>query len=226
MHVGIIMDGNRKYAKKLNLSPSYKGHVEGKKTLKNILMFWAKQDEPKNLTLYTFSSKNLEKRNKIERTFIFHLLKKGFKELSKNEQIFENEIKVIFIGNKEKCPKSMQKIMNDLEEKTKKHNKKTLAFCVCYDGQEEIVNAFEEIKKKDINKISKKEIKKNLHTSELPPVDLVIRTGGEKRLSGFLLWDVSYSELIFNEKKWPEYTISDFKKDISEFKNRNRRFGK
>ncbi len=226
MHIGLILDGNRKYAKKKKLFPAYKGHVEGKKALEKIMFYWAKQKEPKYLTLYVFSLYNLKKRNKIERFFILNLIKREFKKILKVKEISEEEIKIVFLGNREICPKSLRNLMDEIENKTKKHRKKTLAVCVCYDGQEELVEAFKKIKDKKIKNITKETIKNNIYSNELPPIDLVVRTGGEKRLSGFMLWDASYSELIFKKKTWPEYTIKDFKEDIKEFKNRKRRFGK
>ena len=226
MHIGIILDGNRKYAREKKLFPAYKGHIKGKEALENLLYYWVKQKEPKHLTLYAFSLYNLENRSKIEKTFIFHLLEKGFKKILETEEVFKNKIKILFLGKKEKCSKKLQKLMKEIEEKTKNHDKKTLSFCVCYDGQEELVEALKKIKDKKIKNITKETIKNNIYSNELPSVDLVIRTGGEKRISGFLLWDLSYSEIIFKKKRWPEYTINDFKKDIKEYKNRKRRFGK
>ncbi len=226
MHVGLILDGNRKYAKKKKIFPSYKGHTEGKNALEKILFYWAKQKEPEFLTLYVFSYYNLKKRNKLERYFILNLIKREFKKLLDVKEIFDEEIKVVFLGNKEMCPKGLLNVMDEIEKKTKKHKNKTLAICVCYDGQEELVEAIKKIKDKKIKNITRETIKNNIYSNELPHLDLVIRTGGEKRLSGFMLWDSSYSELIFKKKTWPEYTIKDFKEDIKEFKDRKRRFGK
>ena len=224
MHVGIIMDGNRKYADKKKLFPRFKGHLQGKKNLEKFLLDWTKSKEPKYLTLYTFSLYNL-KRNIIEKKFIFHLLEKGFKELLDTKEIFENKIKVSFVGKKEKCPIKLRKLMEKIEKQTEKHNNKFLNFCICYDGHEEIANAFNEMIGK-IKKTDEKTIKKYLYTKNLPPADLIIRTGGEKRLSGFMLWDVSYAEIVFKEETWPEYSYKIFKQDLKEFRKRKRRFGR
>ena len=226
MHISIIMDGNRRYAEKKNLFPKFMGHVAGKKALEKLLLNWIKMKEPKYLTLFAFSVFNLKKRNPIEKAFIFKLLEHGFRELLSTKEIFTEKIRISFIGRKQDCPKSLAKLMEQIEDKTKKHSKKFLNFCICYDGQEEIANAFNTMLSKKLKKADEKTIKKNLYTRNLPPVDLLVRTGGEKRLSGFLLWDASYAEIIFRDENWPEYNIALLKQDMTEFKNRKRRFGK
>ncbi len=226
MHVAIIMDGNRKYAEKKGLFPKIKGHIEGKKSLERLLKHWVKMEEPKYLTLYTFSLYNLKNRSSIEKKLIFKLLEMGFKQLLKRKDIYQNKIRIYFIGKKEKCPKSLQNLMSKIEEKTKYHKNKFLTFAICYDGQEEILKAFNKMIKEKVKKVDEKIIKKYLYTKELPPVDLMIRTGDEKRFSGFLLWDISYAELIFRKQTWPEYTPKMFENDLKEFKRRKRRFGK
>lgn len=222
MHCGIISDGNRKYAEKKNIFSKFRGHLTGKRALKKLLLYWAEKEEPKYLTVYAFSLYNLENRSKMEKKFIFKLMEKGSKQLLETKKIFENKIKVLFLGDKEKCPESTRKAMEKVEEKTEKHSGKTLSLCVCYDGQQEIVDAFNKID----GKATKEKIKNKLHTKDLPPLDLMIRTGGEKRISGFLLWDISYSEMIFRRELWPEYTPEMFEEDLKEFENRKRRFGK
>ncbi len=226
MHVGIIMDGNRRYATKKKLFPKFKGHLEGKKALENLLIKWAKLDEPYYLTLYAFSLHNLKKRNLLERKFIYKLLEMGFKEMVDFELIYRDKIRVNFIGDLNSCPKGLRKIMNEISERTKRHNGKVLNFAVCYDGHEEIVSAVNNILSSNIKKASEKTIKHNIYTKNLPPLDLIIRTGGEKRLSGFMLWDSSYAELIFRDELWPEYNYKMFRADLDEFKKRKRRFGK
>lgn len=226
MHVGMIMDGNRKYAEKKKLFPKFKGHIEGKKSLERLLEYWIKLKEPKYLTLYTFSLFNLKNRSFIEKKLLFKLLKIGFKQLLKRKDIYQNKIRIYFIGKKRECPKYLQNLMNQIEQKTKQHKNKFLTFAICYDGQEEILQAFNKMIKEKIKGINEKIIKKYLYTKELPPLDLLIRTGGEKRISGFLLWDISYAELIFRKQTWPEYTPKMFENDLREFKRRKRRFGK
>ncbi|MCD6547266.1 MAG: di-trans,poly-cis-decaprenylcistransferase [Nanoarchaeota archaeon] len=226
MHVGIIMDGNRRFAQKEKLFPRFKGHLYGKLALERLLKHWVKMGKPKYLTLYAFSLNNLKKRSTIEKRFIFKLLEIGFKELLNSQDIFKNKVKILFVGKKEKCPKSLQNLMKDIEQKTKNHKNKFLTFCVCYDGQEEIVNSFNNMIKKGVKKADLKTIKKYLYTKDLPQVDLMIRTGDEKRISGFLLWDISYAELIFRKETWPEYTPKMFEDDLKEYEKRKRRFGK
>jgi tritrans,polycis-undecaprenyl-diphosphate synthase [geranylgeranyl-diphosphate specific] len=226
MHTAIILDGNRRYAEKKKLFPRFLGHKEGEKTLKRLLLYWFKMKGPKHLSLYVFSLYNLKNRNPIEKHFIFKLFEKGFEELLLTKEIHKQKIHVSFIGKKEACPKSFRELMEKIEDKTKDYKNKFLNFCVCYDGQEEITNAFNNMLKNNIKKADEKTIKKCLYTREIPVVDLVIRTGGEKRLSGFLLWDTSYAEMIFKEETWPEYTPDMFEEDLEEFRRRKRRFGK
>ncbi|MCD6576171.1 MAG: di-trans,poly-cis-decaprenylcistransferase [Nanoarchaeota archaeon] len=226
MHVGIIMDGNRRYAKMKKLFPRFRGHLEGKKALETLLKAWIKMKEPKYLTLYAFSLYNFKNRSSLEKKFIFALLKKGFMELLKYEDVFKREVRINFIGDTTKCPKSLLNVIDEVIEKTKNHKKKFLTFAICYDGQQEIVDAVNEILTSKGKKVTVNNFKKYLYTRELPPVDLIVRTGGEKRLSGFLLWDTSYAELIFREETWPEYNVTMLKQDISEFRRRKRRFGK
>lgn len=227
MHAGIILDGNRRYAEKNRIFPRFIGHMYGKKALEKLLIWWAKKTkEPKYLTLYVFSLHNMQKRSRIERHFILKLIESGFKELLDTKEVFKNKVHISFIGNKKQCPKSLVNIMEEVEAKTNKFKNKYLTFCICYDGQEEITNAFNEIAAKGAKQIDKVLLKKHLYTRNLPQLDLLIRTGGEKRLSGFLLWDASYAELIFHNETWPEYDMEMFENDIAEFKQRNRRFGK
>jgi len=220
------MDGNRKYAVKKKLFPKFKGHIEGKKTLERLLNYWAKLKEPRYLTIYTFSLFNLKNRNPLEKKFIYKLLEIGFNQLLKRKDVYENNIHISFIGKKEGCPKSLQNSMKIVEEKTKTHKNKFLTFAICYDGQEEILQAFNKMIEEKVKKANLRTIKKHIYTKNLPAVDLMIRTGGEKRISGFLLWDISYAELIFRKQTWPEYTPKMFENDLKEFRRRERKFGK
>jgi len=226
MHVGIVMDGNRRYAKKRGIAPNFRGHLYGKKSLERFLKYWIKMEEPKYISLFAFSLYNLKNRNFVERAFLFKLIEGGFRELLETEEIFDDKIRISFLGNRRNCPKSLKGLMKKIENATKSHNGKFLNFCVCYDGQEEIVNSFNSMMKNGMTKADDAVIKKYLYTKNLPPVDLMIRTGGEKRISGFLLWDISYAELIFREKTWPEYTPKMFENDLKEFGKRKRKFGK
>jgi tritrans,polycis-undecaprenyl-diphosphate synthase [geranylgeranyl-diphosphate specific] len=227
MHVGIIMDGNRRYAEKMGIHPRYRGHLEGKSTLEKLISEWVNNmKEPKYLTLYSFSLYNLKNRGVIEKKLLFSLLKEGFKELVAMPDIRKNKVRINVIGNMSECPKGLKSVFSEAMEATKNYKGKVLSFAVCYDGQDEILNAVKKIISNNVKRIDKNTFEKYMFSYGLPPLDLVIRTGGEKRLSGFMLWGSSYAELIFRDVLWPEYTPAMFRKDILEFHNRERRFGK
>lgn len=226
-HIAIIMDGNRRYAKKHKLK-SWEGHEVGKKTLKKLVLHWL-NTKIENLTVYALSLDNLKKRSSTEKKFLFALLAEGFDELLKEPKIFKKQVNVGFLGRWDLIKyKELRKSIQDIKKATKKFNKKSLNFAIAYDGQDEIVQACKGVVKSKIssNKIDSKIIKKHLYSSKLPPVDLLIRTGGDQRISGFLLWDISYAEFYFTPLLFPSFTPKQFDKAIKEFKKRQRRFGK
>ncbi len=220
MHVGIILDGNRRFAKKLLKKP-WEGHKEGAKRVEELLR-WCEELKIKQLTLYCFSLENFN-RSKEEVNFLMNLFKKWFKKFGEDSRIKKNKIKIRFIGKKELLDKEIQKIMKEIEEKTEKYSNYQLNFAIAYSGREEILSAVKKLvkEKKEINE---KNLRNNLWLSDEP--DLIIRTGGEKRTSNFLPWQSVYSEWIFLDKMWPEFTKKDLKEAIDEFKSRERRFGK
>ncbi|MEM2131139.1 MAG: polyprenyl diphosphate synthase [Candidatus Woesearchaeota archaeon] len=226
-HIGIIMDGNRRFAKKLMLKP-WKGHEWGEKKLEKVLK-WAEQFKIKELTLYTFSIQNFN-RPKKEFNYLMKLFEKSFKKLNNEKKTNEKKIRINFIGRLYMFPLKIQKIMNEIMEKTKKNNKYILNFAMAYGGKEEIIDATiriaEKIKKGEleIKDINEELFKKNLLLSSEP--DLIIRTGGEKRLSNFLSFQSAYTEFIFLDKMWPEFEKKDFVYCLKEYNNRKRRFGK
>jgi len=222
-HLGIIVDGNRRWAKKKGL-PAFKGHEEGAKTLEKILKK-LKETSIKVVSLYVWSLKNHEKRSVMERKKIFQLLRVFFNKLFKTLE--KEKIKVVFSGRWQET--EMKDFIKNILDKTKNFENKIINFCFMYDGQAEIVDAVKKIISKNIPKesITEEVIKENLYTKNLPPLDLIIRTGMEdgKRLSGFLLWDSSYAEFIFHNTYWPDYTEEMLIKDIEEFNRRKRRMG-
>ncbi|MFW6282672.1 MAG: polyprenyl diphosphate synthase [Minisyncoccales bacterium] len=219
-HVGIILDGNRRWAKKNNL-PSFKGHNEGRKKAMKVIR-WAKEKGVKILTLFVFSTENWKRSDKE----VGHIMKLGKKALSKRniKKFVKNGIKVKVIGKKDRLSSSLKSIIQKAEEKTKNNTEMTLNIALSYGGRAEIVEAFKKIIKKDINPedIDEDLIAKNLWTSDL---DLIIRTGKEKRLSNFFIWQAAYSELCFLDKYWPEFEEKDLDKAIKDYSNRQRRFG-
>ena len=226
-HIAIIQDGNRRYAKKQGLNP-WEGHKFGAEKVKKILE-WCRDLGIKELTLYSFSIDNF-KRPEKEKKVLFGLFKKNIKELKNNEKLKEHGIRIQFIGRLEMFPNDIKKNMEDVMEKTRNNEKFRLNFAMAYSGKAEIADALKKIikkvKNKEINEddIGESLINENLYLSSSP--DILIRPGGEKRMSDFLLWQSSYSELIFLEKLWPEFTKEDLIWCIEEFKQRERRFGR
>lgn len=228
MHVAIIPDGNRRWAKSEN-KKAWNGHREGAENVREIIKSSFKTNI-KYLTFYAFSAENLKNRARLERAFLYDLFEKKFNELADAIDIHKNEIKVNFFGRLHLLPKKVRDAIDNVVEKTKDYSKYFLNFCLAYDGRDEIVDAVKNIIKKGISSedIDRDTIKDNLYTHEVPAPDLIIRTGmkdQECRLSGYLLWDSSYSEFYFTEKFWPEFTVDEFKSVVKDFARRDRRFG-
>ena len=223
--IAIILDGNRRFAKKLGLQP-WKGHEYGMKKLEE-LFGWCLELGIKELTLYSFSTENFN-RAKNEIDFLFGLFKKKFDEIRKGRDIFKNEVRVNVIGRSYMFPKDIQKAMAEVAEKTKNNRKLTVNFALAYGGRQEIVDSFKRIIKNNPNinpdKINEMLITQNLYLQSEP--DMVIRPGGEMRTSNFLTWQSVYSEWIFIDKFWPEFTKKDLIECIEEFNRRERRYGK
>jgi len=220
MHIGIIIDGNRRFAKQRAKEP-WKGHEEGAKTLEEFFG-WCRDLGVKELTLYCFSLENF-KRPEKEVEFLMKIFKKEFAKLEKDKRIMKDGVKIKFIGKKELLKEELQELMKRIEKKTEKNNNYIINFAIAYGGRQEILQA---VKKLAENKeeINEENLTKNLWLSDSP--DLIIRTGGEKRTSNFLPWQSVYSEWIFLDKMWPEMTKQDLINALEEFKNRERRFGK
>ena len=218
-HVAIIMDGNGRWGIKHKNSRNA-GHRAGLDSVDLIINQCIKQ-KIKFLTLYTFSSENW-KRPKNEITFLFNFLENFLKK--KINKIIEKDIKLKFIGELNKLPTELQKLIKLSEKKT--FNKKTLHINIAlnYGSKIELINTVKKIKQKKII-INEKNIDNNLYTKHLPNPDILIRTGDTHRLSNFLLWQLSYTEIFFEKKLWPDFTGKDFNKIINKFKNIKRNFG-
>jgi len=219
-HIGVIMDGNRRWARERGL-PTFNGHKEGLKTMEKIAGFCKKRGV-KILTIFAFSTENW-KRPKIEINFLMNLIKtaadNNFKRLG------QEGIKIKIIGQKERLPKPIQAVMTGIEESTKNNKAMLLNIALSYGGRAELTQAFKNIiqKKIPLEKITEEIISQNLWTSD---VDLLIRTGKEQRISNFLIWQAAYSELYFSPKYWPDFTNSDLEKILVDYSLRQRRFGK
>ncbi len=220
LHIGIILDGNRRFAKKI-MKESMHGHEKGADNVEN-LFDWCVNLKIKELTLYCFSTENF-KRSEKEVSYLMKIFKQRFSKFLDDKRIDENKIQIRFVGKKELLIKDIQELIAKIEEKTKDYDNYRVNFAVAYGGRLELVEA---IKKTIENKqeITEENITQNLWVENSP--DLIIRTGGDKRTSNFLPWQSVYSEWFFIEKLWPEFTREDLKKIIDEFNSRERRFGK
>jgi len=219
-HIAIIMDGNGRWGIKKGRSRNF-GHREGLKVVEKIIFLSIKKKIP-ILTLFTFSSENW-KRPQYEISFLFNLLGEYF---TKNlKKVIENGIRIKIIGDKSKLSKKVKDIISHTELKTNKNKKILVQLALNYGSRYEIINAFKKILKKK-SKISIKNFEKNLYTSNQPNPDILIRTGGQKRLSNFLLWQLSYTEMFFLDKLWPDFKTKDFNKILKDFIKIKRNFGK
>ncbi|MBT3742934.1 undecaprenyl diphosphate synthase [Polaribacter sp. Hel1_33_78] len=226
-HVAIIMDGNGRWAKDKGMTRVF-GHKNALTAVRQTLEA-AGELKVRYITLYAFSTENW-KRPKFEIDALMSLLISSLKKELPTFQ--ENKIKVNAIGNIENLPKTAQKTLLDVIQKTKSNNEMTLTFALSYGSREEIVNAIKNISKKvvnkelDLEKIDENTINNHLYTFNLPNVDLLIRTSGEQRISNFLLWQIAYAELYFTNILWPDFRQEHFYDAIIDYQNRERRFGK
>ncbi|MRX66841.1 isoprenyl transferase [Flavobacterium resistens] len=226
-HLAIIMDGNGRWAKQQGFLRAF-GHENGTKSVKKTITNCAKLGI-EYLTLYAFSTENWN-RPKLEVEALMKILINSLKKELVTLQ--ENNIKLNAIGNLEKLPKSAQKELLDVIEKTKNNTRLTLTLALSYGSREELVNAVRIISDKVKNNIISLDtiddsiINEHLYTQNLPDVDLLIRTSGEHRISNFLLWQIAYAELYFTNVLWPDFKDQDLYEAIISYQKRERRFGK
>lgn len=230
-HIAIILDGNRRWAVKELASRKY-GHIIGADTAENVLE-WCHELGIKTITLYVLSTENLQ-RSIDEINEILTLLHDRLEKLFADDRIERYQIRVMALGNLDSLNPALRDILRKLEEKTKTYTGHYLNIAVAYGGRDEIVDSVRKIatfvqegrlKPQDIDQ---KTIEQSLYTSYLenPEPDLVIRTSGEERLSGFLLWQSAYSELVFQDEYWPDFRKIDLMRAIRTYQKRSRRFGK
>lgn len=229
-HIGIILDGNRRFAKKLMLKP-WMGHEWGAKKMTQFLD-WCRELGVQEVTCYAFSVQNFN-RPKEEFDYLIRIFEKEFKELSTPEKIAElkkNGVRINFIGRINMFPQAVQDGMRRLMELTLENKPYIVNFAMAYGGREEVIDAVkrigEDIKNGtlDLAKLNEEVFGKYLYLNSDP--ELIIRTGGEKRTSNFLPWQGIYSEWFFLDKTWPEIEKEDLIQVLEEYKNRERRFGK
>ncbi len=218
-HIAIIMDGNGRWGKNRGKSRNF-GHQNGIKVIEKIVKASIKINIP-IITFYTFSSENW-KRPKREVSFLFKLIKHYFN--NEIENLIKNNIKINIIGNIKNLPKTVKLCLYDSMDKTKKCNKILINLAINYGSKNEILETIKLMKKKNIS-TNIKNFENNLYTKNISNPDILIRTGGKKRLSNFLLWQMAYTEIYFMNKLWPDFKVADYIKIINNFKKVKRNYG-
>ena len=225
-HVAMIMDGNRRWAR-VKGRPEFEGHRVGEEKIEPIVDVAVELGIP-YLTFWAFSTENWH-RSKKEVAFLLNLYR--YKLNEKVKRFHRKNVRVNVIGNLEMFPQDIRKRTVEWMEKTKNNTKITVNFALSYGGRDEIIRAIEKLRVNSKletrnSKLSEEEFEKYLDTAGQPDPDLLIRTGGERRLSGFLLWQLEYTELYFTDIFWPDFTPEEFKKSLKDFEDRQRRFGR
>ena len=215
-HIAFIMDGNGRWGMKKKGSRNF-GHLKGVETVKKIVSYAIKLKIP-IVTFYVFSSENW-RRPKREISFLFQLIKRYFTD--EIERVIAQGIKIHIIGDIKKLSSDIKKTLNKTIKLTKKNKNITVNLAINYGSKNEILNAMNKMKKK----LTIKNFEKKLYTRSMPDPDILIRTGGQKRLSNFMLWQLAYSELFFIEKLWPDFKSSDLRHIIEKYYKRKRNFG-
>ena len=225
-HIAIIMDGNRRWAKAKG-KPANFGHKEGAKTLEKIVRY-ANKIGVEYITVYAFSTENWKRAEEEVKALMF-LFQTYLNDYSKRAD--SENIKLQFLGDREALSKQLQKSMKVCEEKTVNNTGVTFNIAINYGGRDELIHAIKKVatQVKDgslqIEDINEKIVSQNLYTQDMPDPDLIIRTSGEMRLSNFLLWQVAYSEFLFVDKNWPDFSEEDLDNAIEVYQHRTRKFG-
>lgn len=226
-HIGLIVDGNGRWAKERGQKRSY-GHKKGAEALEKIILYINENKIANYLSLYVFSTENFN-RSEEEVNYLMELFMKWFKKAKDKYQ--NANIKVLFSSQKNYLKKEIVDAINELENATKENTGLVVNFCLSYGGRQEIVDATKKISEKVLNKeikiedINEELFKKYLY-NDLPDVDFLIRTSGENRISNFMLWQLSYAEFYFPKTYFPDFTPESLEEAIKEYEKRDRRFGK
>ena len=229
-HIAIILDGNRRWASGKIVNP-WLGHEKGAEKVEELLD-WCLKLDVNSITLYAFSTENF-RREQTEVAEIMRIAEERFRELLTDDRIHGNKVRVKVIGRVNLLPESLQRLIADVEKATGDYDQHFLNFAFAYGGRAEIVDAARKIAEEaregtlDPEKIDEKTFEQYLYTSHMPQQDpdLIIRTSGEARLSGFLLWQSAYSELCFLDVYWPDFRKIDLLRSVRTFQKRKRRFG-
>ncbi len=221
-HIAIIMDGNGRWASERGL-PRQEGHRQGVKILKKIIKKTSELGI-KYLTVYAFSTENW-KRPDHEVNFLMKLMERTM--ASETDELISNKIKINFIGRRDCLAKELKEKIKDVEKSSRKNDRLTLNIAFNYGGRAEIIDAVKNVIDNDLqaDNISEDVFSKYLYQPDLPDVELLIRTGGDKRISNFLLWQLAYAEMFFSDKYWPDFSADDLQNAVTDFCNRERRFG-
>lgn len=217
-HIGFILDGNRRWAKAKGL-PSFKGHQQGYENLKDIAEYAIKKLGIQFVSAYIFSTENW-KRTEEEVSYLMGLATRL--ATKDTDELHKKNIRVVCMGTKDRLSEKVKKAVEGAERKTKDNTGGTLALCFNYGGRQEIVDAVNKID----GQVTEEKISQALYHPDVPDMDLVIRTSGEQRISNFMLWRITYSELLFVPKFWPDFTKQDLNEAIEDYNSRHRRIGK
>ena len=227
-HVAVIMDGNRRYAREMEILPD-EGHERGKNKLEQMLD-WCLLLDIKVLTVYAFSTENMN-RDSEEVESLMRMFEENFKKVGDDERVHKHRIRIKAIGQIDMLPEPVQKAITYAEERTKNYSDYTYNIAVAYGSRQEMLSAIRKIAdgakrgEISIDEIDEKLVSGYLYTEGMPDPDLVLRTSGEERVSNFLLWQTAYSELYFSDVYWPTFSFLDFLRAIRSFQLRQRRFG-
>jgi len=229
-HIAIVLDGNRRWAFEKALGPWF-GHEKGAEKVEQLLD-WCLKLKVKSITLYAFSTENF-RRSKDEVEEIMRIAEEEFRKILTDERIHKSKVRVKVIGRVNLLPEGLQQLITDVEEATQSYGEHFLNIAFAYGGRAEIVDAARKIAEKvqegelNLEKVDEQMFEQHLYTSHMPKQDpdLIIRTSGEERLSGFLLWQSAYSELCFLDVYWPDFRLIDLLRAVRTFQKRKRRFG-
>lgn len=222
-HVGVIMDGNRRWAKERGL-PTSKGHAAGQQTLHRLL-YHAFERGVRYFTVYAFSAENFQ-RSPDEVGYLMRQVTVALRKYAK--ELVDGGVKVVFLGSREGLKPSVVKAIDFIENATAKNNKGTFSICFNYGGQQELTDAVRGVVRDGLKPedITSEVVEQYLYGPEVPPIDLLIRTGGDQRISNFMLWRIAYSELMFSPTYWPDFSNAEFDEMLDAYASRQRRFGK
>ncbi|MCK4613824.1 MAG: di-trans,poly-cis-decaprenylcistransferase [Thermoplasmata archaeon] len=228
-HIGIIMDGNRRFAEKLGLSRA-EGHEKGKDKVNDVLD-WSREVGIRIITVFALSSENIN-RSDDEIVELMDLFEKGFREAGDDERVHRHKIRVKAIGNLSILPERVRAAIKYAEDKTGEYSGYFYNVAIAYGGRQEIIQAIRRIAGEvrngniETEEISEELVSSYLYTADFPDPDLILRTSGEERISNFLLWQLAYSELYFSDVYWPEFRKIDFLRAIRSYQKRKRKYGK